>query len=329
MNATCRRAGWALVLAALLAGCGGGRSAAPEDRGMRLFEAGDYDSARAWYEGVLEKTPQSAEAAYYLGRIAVAQERAAAAVARLKYAVELAPDNSDYHYWLAVACSMQLNDTADLMEKGRLATEMRDEVKRSVELDPDNLDARAFLAQYLFNAPPMVGGSEEEGRKQIDEIIDRDPVRGHLLAARIYLTKLNRVEAEKEIMKAVELAPDDPDVRYQLGRFYQDTTDYIEAFAAFEEALQRKPDHAGALYQIGRTAVLSGVHLDRGAECLKRYLELDHQPGMPSKSSAHWRLGMIYEKQGHADEARAEYEEALRLDAGNAQAKESLDALGP
>lgn len=319
----------AVAVVAVLAGCGGKAGTAERvSRGATMFEAGDYDGARAYFEGVLEKTPQSDEAAYYLGRVAIVQERHDAAVARLKYAVELAPENSDYYYWLGVAYANKLNDTQDFMEKGRLAPLMRDAVKKAVELNPDNLDAREFLAQYFFNAPPMVGGSVEEGEKEIGEITKRDPVRGHLFAARIYLMRMNRVKAEKEIVQAVELAPDDPDVRYQLGRFYQDTKDYIEAFAAFEEALKDDPDHRGALYQIGRTAVLSGVHLERGAECLQKYLTLDQEPGQPSMSHAHWRLGMIYEKQGHPDRARAEYEEALRLDPDNAKAKESLEALG-
>jgi cytochrome c-type biogenesis protein CcmH/NrfG len=38
-------------------------------------------------------------------------------------------------------------------------------------------------------------------------------------------------------------------------------------------------------------------------------------------------MGMIYEKQGKVDMARAAYEKALEIDPENEQAKEALDAL--
>ena len=315
------------IVVAGSAGCGGGRSVSEVSRGVELFEARDYDAARAWYEAELAATPDDAEPSYFLGRIAIAQERHDDALAQLEHAVELAPDSSDYYFWLAVAYANKVNATQDFMEKGALAPKMKSAIETAVDLDPDNLAAREFLAQYLFNAPPMVGGSAEKGMEQIEEIKSRDPKRGHLFAARVYLAKKNLTQAEAEIKEAVKIAPDDSDVHYQLGRFYQDTEDYINAFAAFQKALDVDPDHMGALYQIGRTAVFSGVELDFGIECLKRYLKNEPGPNEPTHAHAHWRLGMIYEKQGDTDGARAEYEKALALDPDNEQAKEALDAL--
>jgi tetratricopeptide (TPR) repeat protein len=316
-----------LAVAVVLAGCGGRKSVSEVSRGVELFEARDYDAARAWYEAEVAATPDDAEANYFLGRIAIAQERHDDALASLEHAVELAPDSSDYYFWLAVAYANKVNATQDFMEKGALAPKMKSAIETAVDLDPDNLAAREFLAQYLFNAPPMVGGSVEKGFEQIQEIEKRDPLRGHLFAARVHVARKEINEAEAEIQKAVEIAPDDPDVHYQMGRFYQDTEKYLLAFDAFENALAVDPDHMGALYQIGRTAVFAGVRVDRGIECLERYLTMKPADGEPSWSHARWRLGMLYEKKGNADRARLEYQKALELDPDNENAQKALDEL--
>jgi Flp pilus assembly protein TadD len=47
-----------------------------------------------------------------------------------------------------------------------------------------------------------------------------------------------------------------------------------------------------------------------------------------SQSAGHWRLGMIYEKAGKKDSARAEYQTAVSLNP-KSDAKKMLDALKP
>jgi tetratricopeptide (TPR) repeat protein len=297
------------------------------DKGIQLFEARNYDAANAYYEARLAETPDDAEATYYLGRIALAQQQYDDALGHLKKTVELAPDSASYHFWLAVAYANKVNATQNMMEKGQLAPLMKSTVEKAVELDPDLLDAREFLAQYLFNAPPIVGGDVAKGWGQVEAIKQRDPMRGHLFAARMHSAKKQFDEARAEIEAAVELDPDDPGVHYQLGRLHQDTEDYDDAFAAFERALELEPGHMPSLYQVGRTGAFSGENLDRAVECLKAYMKTAPPPGEPSWAHAQWRLGMVYEKQGHKDLARAAYEKALELDPSVEPAKAALEAL--
>jgi hypothetical protein len=58
------------------------------------------------------------------------------------------------------------------VKKGRAA------LKRAIALDPDNLDARGTLMQFLLQAPGLVGGSRDGAREQAREIERRDRVRG-------------------------------------------------------------------------------------------------------------------------------------------------------
>jgi tetratricopeptide (TPR) repeat protein len=82
-----------------------------------------------------------------------------------------------------------------------------------------------------------------------------------------------------------------------------------------------------ACYQIGRLAVLSGQRLERGEECLKLYLQRDPKPDEPSLASAHYRLGLLYERKGNRDLARREYSAALEIDSARDDAREALKKI--
>ena len=49
--------------------------------------------------------------------------------------------------------------------------------------------------------------------------------------------------------------------------------------------------------------------------------------GIPSPSSAHWRLGNAYQQLGQIEKARQAYTEALSLDGDNEEAKKALKSL--
>jgi len=83
-----------------------------------------------------------------------------------------------------------------------------------------------------------------------------------------------------------------------------------------------------AHYQIGRAAALSGKQLDRGEQSLKLWMA--HPPAdaaVTTRSGAHYRLGMVYDKQGKRALARAEYEQALRINSRNDDARKALEKL--
>jgi tetratricopeptide (TPR) repeat protein len=84
------------------------------------------------------------------------------------------------------------------------------------------------------------------------------------------------------------------------------------------------PDSYSAKYAIGRTAAESGQRSEQGEKALRDYLTHELGPGEPSLAAAHWRLGMILEKRGQRDEARSEYEVALKLDPKLKGAKDGL-----
>jgi len=98
-----------------------------------------------------------------------------------------------------------------------------------------------------------------------------------------------------------------------------------ELFPLLEESLSKNPDNHLHVYWYGRTAAVYGVNLERGEECLKKYLDFKLLEGEPSHAGANMRLGQIKEKQGNKGEARKYYQAALKLDPESKEAKAGLE----
>jgi tetratricopeptide (TPR) repeat protein len=200
-------------------------------------------------------------------------------------------------------------------------------LQKAVELDPANVEARVSLAGYYLNAPSIAGGSKKKARQQAEEIVKYDEVRGNGILAGVLIKDEKYDEAIATLEKCIEAQPQNIDYRYRLAMAYQEMERYDETFAEFEEVLDIDPTAAGALYQMGRTAVFSATNLDRGIECLQRYLTLEVPPGYPGHDAVHWRMGMLYEHMGNAERAKEEFETAVRLNPDEENYREALNEL--
>jgi tetratricopeptide (TPR) repeat protein len=126
--------------------------------------------------------PVSAQTPATLTARAVAAMAAAdfdAAVTAADSALALAPDLSAVQLVVGQAYLSHARENPSIgaigkVKKGRAA------VERAIALDPDNLDARSTLMQFLLQAPGIVGGSRDGAREQAVEIERRDRERGLL-----------------------------------------------------------------------------------------------------------------------------------------------------
>jgi len=167
----------------------------------------------------------------------------------------------------------------------------------------------------------------EKAEAQAREIRSRDAMNGFGAWGRIYSQKKEAARAEAEFRRAIEEFPKEPDPYYWLASHFQRQNQTGRAMDVLESLVKTNPDAAGAYYGIARLALASGERLDRAEECLKIYLT--RQPGKddPAPAWAHFRLGGIYEKKGNRAGARTEYQTALDLEPGLADAREALKKL--
>ncbi|MEK7402276.1 MAG: tetratricopeptide repeat protein [Gemmatimonadota bacterium] len=79
----------------------------------------------------------------------------------------------------------------------------------------------------------------------------------------------------------------------------------------------------------GDTSASSGKQYERGERELRFFIAnaTVEKVGIQNYAGAHFRLGQILEKTNRRDQAKTEYQEALKLNPQHADAKKALDAL--
>src|SRR5438132_360727 len=160
---------------------------------------------------------------------------------QFRSAVESDKDSAKAHWGMARAYENlgQFNETLD-------------ELRKVVELDDTNLDAKAKLGNYfLLVQPPMVGETE----KIRDEILTADPkfIEGHILTASIMAAQ-GKPDADvvNMVNKAIALDPSRVESYISLERLYTTREKTPEAEAAIQRGLTANPNSIIGLTEYGR-----------------------------------------------------------------------------
>lgn len=298
-------------------------SAQNGDAGIASFNAHRYAEARRELDATVRAHPDDARAHHYLGRIAMHETRFHEAITHLRKASELEPSVAEHQVLLGRAYG-QLAVRSGLTKKFGLAKRARAALERAVELDPTSIEARSGLIQFHLLAPGLVGGSSSKARAHAAEIARQNPFRGALARAWIAEDRKKYDEAAREYRDAIARAPDSLISYWGLAQLWQRGERFDSSFALMKDLIGRKPDAMPAYYYYGRAASLSGQRLPEGVAALERYIAYEPREGEPPRSSAHYRLGLVYERMGEREKAKREFETSLRLEPTRGEVKEAL-----
>jgi tetratricopeptide (TPR) repeat protein len=296
------------------------------DEGVKLFEAGRYADARVALEAAAREDPKDPRAAFYLGRVLLVADDFDAAVAWFEKAAALDAKSSENQLWLGRAYGQQAV-RANVFKQASLAGKVKKAFDRAVELDANNLDARFALIDFYLQAPGIMGGSVEKARGQAAEIARRDAMKGYRASGRIAEYEKNFDAAFAAYARAAREFPGKKEPFFWIAGCHSRQKQYGKALDVMEKLLAEQPAELLACFQIGVFASVSGERVERGMECLKLYLQHSPKSDEPSLASAHYRLGMLYEKKGNRDLARREYSAALELDSSRRDAREALKKI--
>lgn len=307
----------------LLSNCASVFGQSNVETGKGLYEARKYTEAEKIFNAIPSGNTSFGTAQYYLGRIAFDKKLYEKAADYFEKATEANTKNSDYFFYLGMA-SAETAKTASIFSKPSWASQARKSWETAVELDSKNIGPRLSLVDYYSMVPGVMGGSMDKAKQTANEVMKLNEAEGHWRLGSLFATEGNAVKAEEEFAKMIKANPDY--VRYQ-AIYYSNQKKYEKAVELFEVAIKRTPNDYPTLYFYGKTSAISGLKLDRGEECLKRYLTYIPKYGDPSVASAYLRLGQIKEKQGNKAEAKKNYEAALKLDAGLKDAKAGIERV--
>jgi tetratricopeptide (TPR) repeat protein len=327
-----------------------------------LLQGGHWKRLRAVAEARLAANENDAQAVYYLASAKEELGDLQAALPLAEKAVAAEPNNSRYHLRLGTIC-ISMAQQAGMFKGLGLARRFRDEAEKAMALEPKNVDAREALMEYYFDAPGIAGGDKKKAWATADEIGRIDPPRGLLAQASLAAKEKNASKEAGFYQKALAAAPNDFRVLNALSNFCvsegQKKYDLAEKYAlaalkldetvvgpyvalaiayaagerwqdldtAMARAEKNVPDDFGPHYQAGKVLLLSGKDLPRAERYFRKYLTMDSEGGEPSHAAAHWRLGLVLEKEGKKTEAIAEMEAALRGQPDFKEAKEDLKRL--
>lgn len=239
------------------------------------------------------------------------------AVANLEAAVEIDPESTTTRSLLAMARS----ESGD--QRGA-----REAYEEAIRRDPRNVQVRLDCGLSLLLSDP---DASIEAHREIVRMYPKVPEYRLKLGAALGLLG-HREEADRELEKAVEIDPLSPQNHADVGTVYASTNRPQEAAGYYERALALDPQNQEYAYQLGAAlARLSaednsdGDLFEKAEENLRRVDELQPLPRKPdNRSAAQLALGDLYAAHDRPEDARRAYEEALRLDPENEEARGRL-----
>jgi Flp pilus assembly protein TadD len=292
---------------------------------VALFELKQTSEARREFEAVRREVGDHPNVVYYLGRLDLTEENFAGAVSNLSKAVEK-PPFPDTAYYLGFAC-FKLGDLAAAEKWLQLAarTNPRDSIAqyqlglvyrragredeakralaRSAELrqrDTDESKLRLECAQKLDKGP------RSEAHAICQQLYDPDNANKLTMLGTIYGQHGDLEAALEPLRRAAELAPQSPQMQYNLAYTYYQLNRLEEARAPLASAVQRWPDILRLNFLYG--AVLSKLGEDVPAyQALRRAHELNPQDGGTANL-----LYRTLTKLARKNQAAGRYSEALR-----------------
>lgn len=196
-----------------------------------------------------------------------------------------------------------------------------------------NIGSRLFLPGASFEALLQHGirayreGAIDVALQRFREAEQAAPGNAvvHYLLAQALEAMGREEEAAGHYQKALELNPAEAAPRYNLAVIYRRRGERQAAIGELKSALKARPDFAGASLLLGGLYVEEGMHAEAALE-LERLLR---NPGLdrPVVIAARNLLGRAYLGLEEKEKARLQYEEVLRLDFTNQEAREALDKL--
>jgi tetratricopeptide (TPR) repeat protein len=188
--------------------------------------------------------------------------------------------------------------------------EMFDELKKTVELDQNNFEAKNKLGNYYLAASKGKPELVAEAERLAKDVLQRDPrnIEGHILLSSIRFAQNQKDEALAELNRAIELDPNRSESYLSLTRFYLVTNEPAKAEEVFKKALSVNPGSALVHTEYGKYLVQ--VHRPEEAEAeLKKAVEI-----APSDRNARLVLASFYLINKQLDRAEETYRALADLD---------------
>jgi len=292
------------------------------DSPQSLLAAGRVDQAIQRLQQQIRSSP-SANAYNLLCRSYFTLDEWDRGIPACEKAVALEPNNGLYHLWLGRIYGEKA-DRASFLTAAGMASKVRTEFERAVELSPDSWEARTDLAEFYLEAPGIVGGGKDKARAQAELIAPRNPAMAHWVNGRLAERNRDAATAEHEYRAAIDASNGGARAWLNLALFYRHTGRIDEMERALRTLESAPLDRPEALMDGASVLLRTGRDFPLGTRLLRRYMDSSPTVEEAPVFKAHYLLGELLEKQGDRQAAAEEYRASLALAHNFSKAQESL-----
>ncbi|HKG62278.1 MAG TPA: tetratricopeptide repeat protein [Pyrinomonadaceae bacterium] len=187
--------------------------------------------------------------------------------------------------------------------------EMLDELRKTVALDKENLDARIRLGNYYLagsrNRADIVGEAERLAK----EVLDKDPknIEGHILMGSVLFSQNHKDKAFEELNKAVQLDPNRVESYLSLAKFHVAAKEPEKAEELFRRALSVNANAPLVHTEYGKFLAQQNRQPEAEAE-LRKAVEVG-----PNDRNARFTLASYYYVKKQLDKAEEAYKALAAL----------------
>jgi tetratricopeptide (TPR) repeat protein len=285
----------------------------------QILEAvrGDLTHGRADHglqalDEVLTQDPRNAEAYNLRCRIYLQEQRWSDAIKACQAGVKLAPDNSNYHLWLARALGEKA-DRVSFITAFKMAKQIHVEFETAAKLDPHSANALSDLGEFYVDAPGIVGGGVDKAEPVAQQLDAFAPDRAHYLRARIAENQKDYVKAEEEYKAAIAASKEPADTWMDLASFYRKRQRWDDMIQAVHKGAALDTEHGVASSDGASVLIRAGRDLPFARQLLEAYLASPNQSEDAPAFQTHVQLGKLLSKLGDAPGAQEQFAAAVEL----------------
>lgn len=279
----------------------------------QALQAGEADKALSLLQSLPKNGSELAEANNLECRVLFTLEQWDRAVETCQQAVNLDPQNSNYHMWLGRALGEKAS-RASFLSAFSLAKRVRVEFEEAVHLNPRSADALADLGDYYQSAPGVVGGGLGKAEGVATQLDGVDQARAHELRGRIAEERKDYSTAEREYKQAIAVSAH-PAFRWTtLADFYRRRERWAEMESAVQScihAAERDKSAGVPLFDGASVLIVANRDLPLAAKMLEDYLASSAKTEEAPAFVAYSRLARVKVRLG--DQAAAKKEQAAAL----------------
>lgn len=248
------------------------------------------------------------------------------AVRTSERAISLRPEDASYHLWMGRAYGEKAAEANPLKAAG-LARKAKAEFERAVKLNPNDIAARADLAEYYVEAPAIMGGGLDKAREQAAEIEKLDPATAHWVLSRVARKEKRLGDEERELRAGLAVAKNPAEYWLHLASYYRQQGQPAEMEKLVQTAVAQ-PDKPSSTYYDAAEVLFEGRRdFPMALQYLKKYLASDQMVEDAPAFRAHYLQGRIYEAMGNRGSAAAEYQQALAMASDFGPARAALERV--